>query len=435
MSKLRILIWCPHISVGGGERLLKQLFPAIAADPRVGLVRIAVPAGTLTEHDFNLGGALPVEVARLNPARLRNLPRWLAAPGRVYGIRGSGKLKQLLAARVTARSRRWFRRAARALSRDCDVIYVFWPHHFPFIGGDKPIVCTFHDATLFDFPEIIGKDSTQREFELSRVWLRRSTQVVAPSQATKSSLIRIFGPGLASAEVINHAILPDVAESAARSSAFVQQLPPRYVIWPSGMSSHKNHHNLLLAWGRFSRKSEYPLVLIGHSTDALITGEYPDYWVFNYLEGVIKRKQLRPGVDLFALGHVPEEDLMPLVAHAAALIMPSLSEGGGSYPVEEALSAGVPVLSSDIPVMREHLASRSAKVAWFDGESVSSIVEALELFFSNYEEYKQSAVAAMRDPRPTWQEIASRYVDVFSEVARKAGKSGQVGQVGQVGGE
>ena len=97
--------------------------------------------------------------------------------------------------------------------------------------------------------------------------------------------------------------------------------------------------------------------------------------------------------------------------------MPSLAEGGGSFPVEEALAAGVPVLCSDIPVLREHLRGRTARIAWFDPDSPASIVAALEAVFADYDDYKARAVRGAGDPRPSWDDVAARYVDVFMATA------------------
>jgi glycosyltransferase involved in cell wall biosynthesis len=97
------------------------------------------------------------------------------------------------------------------------------------------------------------------------------------------------------------------------------------------------------------------------------------------------------------------------MANAWCLIMPSFIEGGGSFPMEEALSSGISVACSGIPVMREHLGERSAKVAFFDPYCPQSITASLEDILSNHSEYKQSVLAGRTDTRPSWESIARQY--------------------------
>ena len=58
------------------------------------------------------------------------------------------------------------------------------------------------------------------------------------------------------------------------------------------------------------------------------------------------------GPSLRQLGRVPEHELQALYAAATVFAFPSLHEGFG-LPVLEAMSAGVPVVASDIPAIRE----------------------------------------------------------------------------------
>jgi glycosyltransferase involved in cell wall biosynthesis len=198
----------------------------------------------------------------------------------------------------------------------------------------------------------------------------------------------------------------------------LERLPRRYLVYPGNISGQKNHYGLLLAWSRFKRRKEIPLVLFGEGTQFLRIRcpNWPEHWQAARLVGLLTGCQLRLGEDYFALGYVDDTDAEALIANATALIMPSLAEGGGSYPVEEALCTGVPVLCSDIPVMREHLTQRSARIAWFDPECPASILSALNAFFDNYDYFKASAVRGMKDPRPSWDDVAARYVDVFMQV-------------------
>lgn len=100
------------------------------------------------------------------------------------------------------------------------------------------------------------------------------------------------------------------------------------------------------------------MVLFGNETQHLNVSDPPypcPVHPFAAAYGAIVRKGLVAGRDFYALGYIEDAEVSALVAGASALIMPSLAEGGGSYPVEEALASGVPVLCSDIPVMRESL--------------------------------------------------------------------------------
>ena len=422
---MKVLIWCPHISFGGGIRLLQQLAPAIARHPDVESVRLAILGGKVKNLTESFQG---LEVFELSDKRNYGAARsWLESEGRVLGIRGTGRLKaaarhRLLKARGPEDGQLWQYEQLRQAARGCDVVYCFWPHHIARPPLDVPVVCTYQDTTLIDFPELLGGGEAKRLKDLSVSWMNESTVVVS-SQATKDNLIRLFGRMCELARVIHHAILPEGGVTVAEPRADLREkLPADYIVFPGHMSASKNHFTLLEAWARFGRRKESPLVFFGPSTEKLNCRPYDNEveydWPILRLLGLTSRRGLTPREDFYALGYVGDRDVMPLVVGAKALVMPTLAEGGGSYPVEEALSVGTPVLCSDIPVMREHLRGRTARIGWFDPHSADSILRALEDLFDNYGEYKRSAVQGARDPRPTWDDVAAQYVEVFKEAMR-----------------
>src|SRR5205085_401485 len=151
--------------------------------------------------------------------------------------------------------------------------------------------------------------------------------------------------------------VPEATTESSGVEELLDSLPTRYIICPTNITRHKNLDNLILAWARFGERAAWPLVVCGHGTGDLagVDPSEAENWRRTQIAGVVRRSGLRIGSELIALGYVPDAAVAPLIAGAAGLIMPSLTEGGGSFPVEEALSLGVPVLCSDIPVMHEHL--------------------------------------------------------------------------------
>ncbi len=418
---MRILVWC-HTASRGGMRLLSRFLPALAAQPNIERIRVAAAASLFQESHLSATEPNRLERWEITPHPRGRFQNWLARDQRVLGIKGSARLKRWLRGRLngegfTRDPLAWYREQFERAARDCDMVYDFWPHGHDLPLTSRPVVCTYHDATIFDFPELLA-ERTLAEWRRAREWLYGSARVVVSSQATRHALCRHFGLEPEAMCVIRHDILPDRPEASERPSRYGQALPPQYLILPSNIWPHKNHYNLFVAWSRFARRKEFPLVLLGDLTDEL-NRQGPDWSEYSQgarLAGLIRRLELRLGEDIYVLGTVEDAEVMPLIRRATALVMPTLSEGGGSFPIEEALSVGVPVLCSDIPVLREQLVNRSARIGWFDPLLPESILSALHNLCDHYAVYKESAVAASRDPRPTWNDVAAQYVEVFRGV-------------------
>jgi glycosyltransferase involved in cell wall biosynthesis len=109
------------------------------------------------------------------------------------------------------------------------------------------------------------------------------------------------------------------------------------VLCVAGDFIHKNLAALLDVWGAFG--GERPLLaFVGPGTDA---GALP-----------ARVRALGLDDDVRVLGTVPAVLLEDLYAAAGALALPTRFEGFG-LPVLEAMARGVPVVCSDLPVLRE----------------------------------------------------------------------------------
>lgn len=396
-----------------------RLVPAIAQQPQVERVRLVVPAHSNAFHLLKSYQNSKLEIMALKQASLQLLMQSPMQQEERSFLKNH--LTSAFWRRILPPYLGWIE--AKQLwehSRSFDVVYAFWPHGRPFDRAQRPVVCTYQDTTFLDFPEILGGQATLQERRNAESWLYNVAHVIVSSQAVKNRLTYHFGPQFSAATVIYHNILPEQDITPELLTRIPERLPERYVVYPGNINPHKNHDTLLAAWSRFERRKEYPLVLIGEGTQVLSANwdlRHNTYWQQDRLIGLVTRLGLKRDEDFYALGYVSDDSVTVLLRRAYALIMPSLSEGGGSYPVEEALAYGIPVLCSDIPVMREHLSVHSAKIAWFDPLSTNSITEALNHLLKHYETYKQSAISAMADPRPTWDDIGAQYVAVFAQLA------------------
>jgi glycosyltransferase involved in cell wall biosynthesis len=404
---MKLLVWSPIINPGGGERLLSHLITAMRKNSKVAQVTFLGPNNKAFRELLESKNVDFVPMPSLE--RVVRLSRKVHFPGRWQNY-----LKSILSVEET----RKLQPLLSYLSDKHDITYVFWPHRNPFPVGllNRAVCCTIQDMTFFDFPEILGWKQTQQEKKNLASWLKNSKQVVVSSHNTQCRISYHYSEWNGDVKVIRHDILPDTLDIADTETESIRylNLPEHYVVFPANIMVHKNHYNLFLAWARFKRSLKIPLVLLGDGTKSIMENDSINMGVWQArLAGVLLRCGFYPNKDYFCLGYVPDEFVLPIIKKSKALIMPALSEGGGSYPIEEALSLGVPVLCSDIPVFREQLLERSAKISWFDPESPTSIEQALLNLFENYDKYKQSALDGVNDIRPTWDDIAEEYIKCF----------------------
>ena len=123
--------------------------------------------------------------------------------------------------------------------------------------------------------------------------------------------------------------------------------------------------------------------------------------------GVLDRVELRGFVDAAAL--------RSLYAGATALVFPSRYEGFGLPPLQ-ALAAGVPVISSDLPVLREVLGDCALFARPGDSESFADLVGLVAAG-----DPRAAGLAPRgkeRARRLTWDIVAQRMVELYRSLVR-----------------
>lgn len=191
------------------------------------------------------------------------------------------------------------------------------------------LAVTVHDLSHRTVAEITGSLKKNLYARVMFSALRRRASVIfTVSNFTKAELLRLTtGPRQDNILPI-HLGVTDEWYTASRLPS-VRTRP--YFIYVGNVKPYKNLGRLVEAFLKVRHGVPHDLVIVGQS-EGLVTGESAQFF-----------ERVRAAGDRIHLtGFVSHQELLSLVGHAGALIMPSLYEGFGLPPLE-AMAAGVPV--------------------------------------------------------------------------------------------
>ena len=266
-------------------------------------------------------------------------------------------------------------------------------------------IVTIHDL----FPLTAREYSTpkfQRHFSaILRKTIARADRIIAVSGATRQELLRHTEAPADKIHVIHHGVDPAASVAPAAQDAFSE----RVLGWPKEqkfflnvgtIQTRKNIANIVLA---LKTLPQYRLVLAGG-----------DGYGAEAIHALIEKEGLAERV--VRLGHVGRETLTLLYAQAAALVFPSFEEGFG-FPILEAMSYGLPVITSNCSSMPEVAGDAAFYV---DPQQVAAIREAMR------QVAEDAALAAQLRQRGLaraslfrWEKCAAETWQVYQEALRQ----------------
>ncbi|MCS6776737.1 MAG: glycosyltransferase family 1 protein [Chloroherpetonaceae bacterium] len=267
-------------------------------------------------------------------------------------------------------------------------------------------VVTIQDMAVFAFPQAYSP----RFVRYMRLWLgatiRRATQIIAPTMATRSEIVRFYPEAEPRITVIMNGVGQEFLSAAELPEPRIADVchrlcvPRPYVLFVGSLEAKKNHRRLVEAFHRARVAGSLPhtLVIAGERLDSV-----PD--------GGITEAGAGPLVHF--TGYVPEGDLPALYRGADLVAYPSLYEGFG-MPVLEAMAAGVPVLTSSISSMPEVAGEAGMLV---DPCDVDAIAQGLYRALTDHS-WRQFAVQAGRKRALslTWSENGRKTVELYTEL-------------------
>jgi len=251
-------------------------------------------------------------------------------------------------------------------------------------------VLTVHDLSFLRNPDTVTRDVLAYQRLVAR-GVRRAAAVVTDAEAVADEVAAEYGIPRASIRATHLGIDADWSATRAPSSEekAALGLPAEYIVAVGTVEPRKNLP-LLVSAHRLLPGAP-PLVLVG---------------------GARWAGEVAATARVHLTGHVPDEDLRRIVAGARVLAYPSRREGFG-FPPLEALACGVPVVVSDLPVLREVLGEHARFVPVGDVEALAA---ALAAALDDGRTNASTAAGRTHAASFTWQRFAREILDVYRAV-------------------
>ncbi|MGI8741189.1 MAG: glycosyltransferase family 4 protein [Bryobacteraceae bacterium] len=260
-------------------------------------------------------------------------------------------------------------------------------------------VTTFHDLFVmtgeYSTPEFRRRFAKQAQLAAGR-----SDLIIAVSQFTADQVHELLNVERARLRVIPHGSAPSRSRLGLRSRPGLQ-VCERLILFVGAIQKRKNVAALVRAFGQV--EPGWRLVLAGSS----------GYGAPEIVEAVERSPR---SSDIELPGYVSDDELERLYARASVFAFPSLDEGFG-IPVLEAMSRGVPVLTSNGSALREVAGDAALLVNPREPEEIAAGLKRL----TEDPQLRQTLAAKgrARSAEFTWDRAIESTWSVYTELMRQ----------------
>ena len=289
-----------------------------------------------------------------------------------------------------------------------DDIDLFWSpaHRLPrYLSKSIASVVTIHDLVWRHAPETMRPFSRFLDARFMPEAISLADQVIAVSKATKDDLIFEVPEAKDKVNVVYEANSLDFGSPSkfdkvdGESILFVGTLEPR-----------KNLRRLLEAYSLLSDsiRDKHSLIIVGGKG-----------WGNEDINAIIEQLNVKKFVKV--LGYLSNKELVVAYSQAYLFVMPSLYEGFG-LPVLEAMSLGIPVVTSNTSSLPEIVGSTAILV---NPKSVSSIKNGIEEVLMDITlRQKLSKASLERSKLFSWDKASKETIEVFEQALSNSSKLG-----------
>ena len=286
-----------------------------------------------------------------------------------------------------------------------------------------PSVVTVHDLAIYKYPEMFPSGKVFKQSFATKVSvpnsLKRAKKIIAVSESTKNDIMRLFGVANDKIGVVYEGVESWDKDHSSRESLFFLKekygIGDKYLLFIGSIEPRKNLARLVRAFKGLALENDSPaagcqLILAGGKG-------WKNEDVFKEIElanSALSEK--RSGEAVKYLGYVSNEDKMSLIGRAAGFVFPSLYEGFG-LPVLEAMSAAVPVVTSNVSSLPE-IAGRDGALL-INPEEEKEIKEAMARILSDKDLSDRLSIGGGDRARMfSWEKCARQTLEIYEKITK-----------------
>ena len=202
----------------------------------------------------------------------------------------------------------------------------------------SPSVVTVHDLTFKLFPRAHTTPFRLLYGLLISKGIRNATALITSTEAERTNIVAHYPNAIGRIAVVHLGVGSATTDNNKQEETSNGRPTERYILWVGSLISRKNPQGAIDAAILVNQEMRLPLIVVGSGH-----------------RGMQKTEIRIPGNDgtiQFANRVSSSDDIVTLYRNAVCLLFPTFYEGFG-LPAIEAMANGCPVVTSDIPVMRE----------------------------------------------------------------------------------
>ena len=280
------------------------------------------------------------------------------------------------------------------------------------LASPCPVVITVHDITFLLYSSHFRRWWVAYLKAVMPPAVRSAAAVICVSEHAKRDIVNTYRVASDKVHVVAHGVdHQQFHPGVALDVDWAKELGLRdgYLLHVGTLSSRKNIPTLLRAFANLRSRGA------GKADQLVLAGqEHPALSGAAEIRETIRQLDLAGSV-LFA-GHVPDQRLPGLYAHASVLVMPSLYEGFG-FPVLESMAVGTPVVASDTSSLPEVAGDAAILVPPLDDHALANAIS--DIINDPPLAEKLRSKGLKRAQQFSWQRAANETMAVYRRVAER----------------